>query len=68
MKITKIESFHWAEYARLLIVRVHTDEGIIGLGESVDKVPGTRAALHGTVAPLVLGPGTHWTSRGFGVS
>jgi len=55
MKITKIESFHWAEYARLLIVRVHTDEGIIGLGESVDKVPGTRAALHGTVAPLVLG-------------
>ncbi len=55
MKITAIESLQWAEYPRLLVVRVHTDEGIIGLGETVDKVPGAKGALHGTVAPLVLG-------------
>ena len=55
MKITLIESLRWAAYPRLLVVRVHTDEGIVGLGESVDKIPGTQAALHGTVAPLVLG-------------
>ena len=36
-------------------MRVHTDAGIVGLGETVDKVPGARGALHGTVAPLVLG-------------
>ena len=55
MKITAIESLHWKAYPRLLTVRVHTDSGIIGLGETVDKIPGARAALHGTVAPLVLG-------------
>jgi galactonate dehydratase len=55
MKITAIESLRWAEYPRLVTVRVHTDAGIIGLGESVDKIPGTVGALHGTIAPLVLG-------------
>jgi L-alanine-DL-glutamate epimerase-like enolase superfamily enzyme len=55
MKITAIESLQWAEYPRLLVVRVHTDEGIVGLGETVDKVPGAKGALHGTIAPLVLG-------------
>lgn len=55
MKITAIESLQWAEYPRLLVVRVHTDEGIIGVGETVDKVPGSKGALHGTIAPLVLG-------------
>lgn len=55
MKITAIESLQWGEFPRLLVVRVHTDEGIVGLGETVDKVPGARAALHGTVAPLLLG-------------
>jgi L-alanine-DL-glutamate epimerase-like enolase superfamily enzyme len=55
MKITAIESLQWAEYPRLLVVRVHTDEGIIGLGETVDKVHGAKGALHGTLAPLLLG-------------
>ena len=55
MKITAIESLQWAEYPRLLMVRVHTDSGIIGLGETVDKVHGSKGALHGTIAPLVLG-------------
>ena len=55
MKITAIETLQWKAYPRLLVVRVHTDSGIIGLGETVDKVPGAKAALHGTIAPLVLG-------------
>lgn len=55
LKITAIESLQWAEYPRLMVVRVHTDAGIIGLGETVDKIPGAKGALHGTVAPLVLG-------------
>ncbi|MFQ3621112.1 MAG: mandelate racemase/muconate lactonizing enzyme family protein [Spirochaetales bacterium] len=54
MKITAIESLQWKEYPRLLVVRVHTDEGIIGLGETVDKVHGAKGALHGTIAPLLL--------------
>ncbi len=55
MKITRIESLQWQACPRLLVVRVHTDSGIIGLGETVDKIPGAKAALHGTIAPLVLG-------------
>jgi galactonate dehydratase len=55
MKISAIETLQWPEYPRLLLVRVHTDAGIIGLGETVDKVPGAKGALHGTIAPLVLG-------------
>lgn len=55
MKITAIESLTWAAYPRLMVVRVHTDDGMIGLGETVDKIPGARGALHGTIAPLVLG-------------
>ncbi len=55
MRITRIETLQWKAYPRLLTVRVHTDSGLIGLGETVDKIPGAKAALHGTVAPLVLG-------------
>ena len=55
MKITRIESLRWKAYPRLMTVRVHTDSGIIGLGETVDKIPAAQAALHGTIAPLVLG-------------
>ncbi|MCY4061519.1 MAG: mandelate racemase/muconate lactonizing enzyme family protein [Chloroflexi bacterium] len=55
MKITRIETLQWKAYPRLLVVRVHTDSGLVGLGETVDKIPGAKAALHGTIAPLVLG-------------
>jgi len=55
MRITAIESLRWEAYPRLLIVRVHTDAGVVGTGETVDKIPGARGALHGTVAPLLLG-------------
>jgi L-alanine-DL-glutamate epimerase-like enolase superfamily enzyme len=55
MQITAIESLRFAAYPRLLLVRVHTDTGLVGTGETVDKVPGALGALHGTVAPLLLG-------------
>lgn len=55
MKITRIESLRFDAYPRLLIVRVHTDTGLVGTGETVDKVPGSLGALHGTIAPLLLG-------------
>ena len=55
MKITAIESLQWKAYPRLMFVRVFTDSGLIGLGETVDKIPAAKAALHGTLAPLILG-------------
>ncbi len=55
MKITAIESLQWEAYPRILFVRVYTDEGIVGIGETVEKVEGSKGALHGTLAPLLLG-------------
>lgn len=55
MHIAAIESLCFGAYPRLLIVRVHTDTGLIGVGETVDKVPGALGALRGTIAPLLLG-------------
>ncbi len=55
MKITAVESLVWQSMPRVMTVRVHTDSGLIGLGETVDKIPGSRGALHGTLAPLLLG-------------
>jgi L-alanine-DL-glutamate epimerase-like enolase superfamily enzyme len=55
MEITAVESLYWHAYPRVLTVRIHTDTGLIGLGETVDKIPGSRGALHGTLAPLLLG-------------
>lgn len=54
MKIIAVESLYWQAYPRVLTVRIHTDTGLVGLGETVDKVPGSRGALHGTLAPLLL--------------
>lgn len=55
MRITAIESLYWRAYPRVMAVRVHTDTGLVGLGETVDKIPASRGALHGIIAPLVLG-------------
>jgi galactonate dehydratase len=55
MLISQIESLQFKEYPRLLFVQVHTDEGLVGTGETVDKIPGALGALHGTIAPLLLG-------------
>lgn len=55
MQITAIESLYWHACPRILTVLIHTDTGLVGLGETVDKIPGSRGALHGTLAPLLLG-------------
>ena len=55
MKITAIENLRWKAWPRLCVVRVHSEGGLVGLGETVDKLPGAVAALHGTIAPLALG-------------
>src|SRR5204862_6841824 len=53
-QITAMESLRLAAYPRSMIVRVHTDTGLVGVGETVDKIPGALGALHGTIAPLLL--------------
>src|SRR6266540_4314206 len=55
MKITALETIQLAEFPNLLFVRLHTDEGLIGLGETFFGPHEVAAYLHHTAAPKLLG-------------
>src|SRR5680860_837440 len=55
MKITRIETIHLKEHATLLFVRVHTDEGLIGHGETKYAIDALHGFIHQYAAPLLLG-------------
>ena len=55
MRLTRIETIHLAEHATLLFVRLHTDEGIVGHGETKYAPDALRGFIHGYAAPLLLG-------------
>ena len=55
MKITGIETIRTAEFANILWVRLHTDEGLVGLGETFFGALTVEAYLHEYVAPRLLG-------------
>jgi L-alanine-DL-glutamate epimerase-like enolase superfamily enzyme len=55
MKITALETIRLREFANLIWVRLHTDEGIVGLGETFFGPGAVEAYLHDQVAPRVLG-------------
>ena len=57
MKITAIETINLEEFPNLLWVHLHTDEGIVGLGETFYAVEPVIAHIHQTIAPLPAGPG-----------
>lgn len=65
MKITQIETVHVAEFANILFVRIHTDAGLVGLGETYYTPEATRAFIHEMCAPMLIGQDardveTHW--------
>ena len=55
MKITQLETLRLGEFPNLLWVRLHTDEGLIGLGETFMGAAAVEAYLHETVAPKLIG-------------
>ena len=55
MKITAIETPRTAEFANVLWVRVHTDAGVIDLGETFDGAAAVEAHIHDTLAGRLLG-------------
>ena len=55
MKITAVESVRVAAHPNLLWVRIHTDEGFSGLGETYFGAATAEADLHERLAPLLLG-------------
>lgn len=54
MKIAAVETIRLGEFPNLLWVHIHTDEGLIGLGETFFGPRAVEAQIHETVAPLLL--------------
>jgi galactonate dehydratase len=55
MKITALETIRIAERPNLIWVQVHTDEGLIGLGETFFGASTVEAHVHDYIAPRVIG-------------
>ena len=62
MKITSIETIHYRGGAALhfgpiqyLWVRIHTDEGLVGLGETYPHPEAEKAVIHESLAPMLIG-------------
>lgn len=55
MKIAALETLHVAEFPNILFVQVHTDAGIVGLGETYRNPEAVAGFIHGTAAAHLLG-------------
>ncbi|HEU5314913.1 MAG TPA: mandelate racemase/muconate lactonizing enzyme family protein [Chloroflexota bacterium] len=55
MKLTALETIQLAEFPNLLFLRLHTDDGLVGLGETFFGAPEVASYLHETAAPKLLG-------------
>ena len=55
MRITALETIQLGEFANVCFVRLHTDAGLVGLGETYFGAPEVAAYLHATAAPRLLG-------------
>ena len=55
VKVSAVETLRLGEFPNLLWVRVQTDEGVTGLGETFFGAEAVEAYIHESVAPYLLG-------------
>jgi galactonate dehydratase len=55
VRVTAVETIRPRIQSNLCFVRLHTDTGLTGLGESFFGAAAVEAHIHETVAPLLLG-------------
>ena len=55
MKITAVETILVEEFPNLTWVQVHTDDGLVGLGETFFGAPAVAAQVHDFIAPYLIG-------------
>ncbi len=55
MKITAVETISLGEFPNVLWVQIHTDAGLVGLGETFYAVAPVAEHIHETCAPYLLG-------------
>ena len=55
MKITAFETIRLDEFPNLVWLQIHTDEGLVGLGETFFGPEAAAAFIHESAAPRLLG-------------
>ena len=55
MKVTQLETIRLGEFPNIIWVRLYTDEGLVGLGETFMGAQAVEAYLHEWAAPKLLG-------------
>jgi galactonate dehydratase len=55
VKVTALETIQLGEFPNVMWLRVHTDAGLVGLGETFYGASTVAAYIHETVAPYLLG-------------
>ena len=55
MKVVQVDTLRLGEFPNILFVLVHTDEGLVGLGETFFGAQAVEAYVHETAAPYLLG-------------
>jgi galactonate dehydratase len=55
MKVTKIETIRYSPQPNILWVRLHSEDGFIGLGETFYLPSAVEAVVHDTIAGFVIG-------------
>jgi galactonate dehydratase len=55
LKITQVETIRLGEFPNIIWTRIHTDDGLVGLGETFMGAAAVEAYLHEWVAPKLLG-------------
>ena len=55
MKVAAVETLRRKRHATLIWVRLHTDEGVTGLGETWFGATAIEADIHDRIAPALLG-------------
>jgi galactonate dehydratase len=77
VRVVQVETIRLDEFPNIVHVRVHTDEGLVGLGETFFGARAVSAWIHDTAAPYLLGKDPlqidrHWQALnpfvGFGAS
>lgn len=55
MKITQVDTVQVAAYPNITWVQIHTDSGLVGLGETFRGAQAVQAQIHELTAPYLLG-------------
>jgi L-alanine-DL-glutamate epimerase-like enolase superfamily enzyme len=54
VRVTQIDSIRLLDYPNLIFVEVFTDDGLVGLGETIFGAQAVETYIHETVAPYLL--------------